>query len=156
MAAKPEPAPLEGAHELVIRRVLAAPRALVWEVWTTPAHVLQWWGPHGYTAFACTMELRPGGRWRVGMHSPAGDTMWTSGEFHEVVPPARMVMSFAWDDAGAEAPMLGGPTVVTVELGERDGQTELVLRQHGFATSASRDRHAQGWIECLERFVILL
>ena len=135
--------------ELVIRRLLPAPPALVWQVWTTPAHIMQWWGPRGCVAFSCTMDPRPGGAWRVGMRAPDGEVLWTRGEFHELVPPSRMVMSFAWD---GPVGVLGGPTVVTIDLTEHAGQTQLVLRHHGFETDDARDRHLAGWIDSIDRF----
>jgi uncharacterized protein YndB with AHSA1/START domain len=51
-------------REIVISRVLDAPRELVWEVWTDPRHVVHWWGPDGFTTTIETMDVRPGGVWK--------------------------------------------------------------------------------------------
>ena len=59
-------------REIVISRVLDAPRELVWEVWTDPRHVVNWWGPNGFTTAIETMDVRPGGVWKHVMHGPDG------------------------------------------------------------------------------------
>src|SRR5579862_1989189 len=75
MAASNAKASSEGnaaERELVFRRLLDAPRELVFDVWTNPAHVPQWWGPNGFTTTIHEMDVRPGGVWRLTMHGPDG------------------------------------------------------------------------------------
>src|SRR6185436_11510767 len=59
-------------REIVLTRLLGAPRELVWKVWTDPGHVAAWWGPTGFTTTTQAMEVRPGGVWRYVMHGPDG------------------------------------------------------------------------------------
>ena len=59
-------------QELVITRVLNAPRELVFKVWTDPGHAAQWWGPRNYPAKSVQMDLRPGGKWRHCLESTEG------------------------------------------------------------------------------------
>ncbi|MFZ0544903.1 MAG: SRPBCC domain-containing protein, partial [Candidatus Promineifilaceae bacterium] len=60
----------EKDRELVITRVFAAPRSLIFKVWTDPDHVAHWWGPRGFTLTTEVMDVRPGGVWRYVMHGP--------------------------------------------------------------------------------------
>lgn len=53
-------------------RVLDAPRELVWQVWTDPKHLAQWWGPVGFTTTTRAFDARVGGIWRFVMHGPDG------------------------------------------------------------------------------------
>jgi uncharacterized protein YndB with AHSA1/START domain len=59
-------------RELTITRVFDAPRALVFEVWTDPKHLAQWWGPQGFTNPVCEFDARVGGELRIHMRGPDG------------------------------------------------------------------------------------
>jgi len=62
----------------VILRVFDAPRELVWEAWTNAKHVVNWWGPRGFTTTIEVMDVRPGGEWRLIMHGPDGPIIRTA------------------------------------------------------------------------------
>jgi uncharacterized protein YndB with AHSA1/START domain len=81
-------------RELRISRVLDAPVELVWEVWTQPDHIAQWWGPNGFTNTIDLLEVRPGGEWHMVMHGPDGTDYVTRAVFKEVVPFKRIVYEF--------------------------------------------------------------
>lgn len=138
----------ETARELVVTRVFDAPRELVYRCWTDPGQVAAWWGPAGFTAESVTAEVAGGGAWRIGMRdSSDGAQYWCGGVYLEVVPPRRLVFSFAWDGEDAE------DTLVTVTFAERDGKTEMTFQQSGFRTDESRDDHIGGWHECFDDLV---
>ena len=59
-------------REIVITRVVNAPRELVWEAMTNPQHVVQWWGPTGFTTTIEKMDVRPSGVWKHVMHGCTG------------------------------------------------------------------------------------
>ena len=80
-------------REIVISRVFDAPRELVWEAWTNPNHVVNWWGPKGFTTTIHEMDVRPGGVWRHTMHGPDGTDYPNHSVFLEVVKPERIVFS---------------------------------------------------------------
>ena len=80
-------------REIVISRILNAPRDLVWEAWTNPEHVAQWWGPAGFTTTIAKMDVTPGGVWKQLMHGPDGSHYPNSSVFKEVVKPERIVFS---------------------------------------------------------------
>jgi uncharacterized protein YndB with AHSA1/START domain len=147
--------PLErpGELELVITRIFDAPRALVFRMWTSPEHLARWWGPEGFTTLACAMDVRPGGAWSRHMQGPDGLVIIKRGVYREIVPPERLVFTYADEQ---EDGSLGPVTLVTVTLEEQGAKTRLTLRQTGFATISARDGHEGGWSSCMERFAAYL
>jgi len=77
-------------RELRISRTLNAPIDLVWEVWTKPEHIAQWWGPNGFTNTINTMELVSGGQWNLVMHGPDGTDYVNKSTFKEVIEFKRI------------------------------------------------------------------
>lgn len=91
MAAKNKPNPDGADREIVISRTVAAPRELVWEAWTKPEHVANWWGPRGFTTTIKKMDFRVGGVWEHTMHGPDGTNYPNKSTFKEIVPLERIV-----------------------------------------------------------------
>ena len=115
-------------------RILDAPRALVFEMWTDPKHLSQWWGPNGFTTTTSAFDLRPGGMWRFVMHGPDGRDYENRITFEEVVPPERIVYRHGGGDD--VEPVQFRTTVTFEDLG---GKTRLTM--HGqFPSAAERDR----------------
>jgi uncharacterized protein YndB with AHSA1/START domain len=87
--------------DFVISRTFNAPRDLVWQAFTDPERMKEWWGPKGFTVIASKMDFRPGGSYHYGMRAPDGSAMWGKFTYREIVPPSRMVLvnSFS-DEAG--------------------------------------------------------
>ncbi|MGH2625640.1 MAG: SRPBCC domain-containing protein [Anaerolineales bacterium] len=81
------PATPSSDRELVISRIIDAPRERVFEAWTK--ELPQWWGPHGMTTPVCEMDLRPGGVFRTVMRAPDGTEYPTKGVFLETKYTAR-------------------------------------------------------------------
>jgi uncharacterized protein YndB with AHSA1/START domain len=78
-------------RELLLSRVINAPVALVWEVWTQPEHIKNWWGPNGFTNTITRMEVEPGGEWHLVMHGPDGTNFPNKSIFKEVVLHKKIV-----------------------------------------------------------------
>lgn len=78
-------------RELVISRTLNAPVELVWEVWTKPEHIANWWGPNGFTNTITKMDMTPGGEWNLVMHGPDGTDYKNKSIFKEVSPFKKIV-----------------------------------------------------------------
>ena len=108
-------------RELVITRLLNAPRELVFKVWTDPKHVAQWWGPNGFTNTIHEMEVKPGGVWRLTMHGPDGVDYPNKIVFRKVVRPELLVY-FHGDDNDPEQ------FEVTVNFVQKGQKTELTMR----------------------------
>jgi uncharacterized protein YndB with AHSA1/START domain len=94
-------APEAKSKEFVISRVFDAPRALVWECFTKPERMKDWWGPKGVTIVKSQMDLRVGGTYHYGMQQPDGTVMRGRMVYREITPPERLVFinSFS-DEAG--------------------------------------------------------
>jgi len=78
-------------RELRLSRVLNAPVELVWEVWTQPEHIAQWWGPNGFTTTIHKMDITAGGEWNLVMHGPDGTDYKNKSTFKEIVPLKKIV-----------------------------------------------------------------
>src|SRR5215203_1594510 len=88
-------APMQSAtadREIVISRVIAGPRELVFEAFTDVRHLSQWWGPGGFTTTTRSFEFRVGGAWDFVMHGPDGTDFQEWIRWTEVAPPERIAM----------------------------------------------------------------
>ena len=99
-------AKLPVSDELVITRVLDAPREAVWKAWTDPTRFMLWWGPKGFISPACKIDLRVGGKYLACMRSPEGQDYWSTGVYREIVPRERIVCTdnFADERGGSRVP----------------------------------------------------
>lgn len=78
-------------RELRITRMLSAPVDLVWEVWTNPEHIANWWGPVGFTSTIHKMDVMTGDEWLLTMRGPGGKNYPNKSVFIEIVPFKKMV-----------------------------------------------------------------
>src|SRR5580698_9206736 len=78
-------------RELTISRLLNAPISLVWEVWTNPEHIKNWWGPEGFTNTIHLMDIKKDGEWNLTMHGPDGRDYKNKSIFREIVKHSRIV-----------------------------------------------------------------
>ena len=78
-------------RELIITRKLNAPIDLVWEVWTKPEHIANWWGPDGFTNTIHVMDVKPGGEWDLIMHGPDGKDYKNKSVFKEIIKNKKIV-----------------------------------------------------------------
>ena len=133
---------------LTITRVFDAPRELVFKAWTDKQHAIMWWGPKHHPATQVDMDVRPGGRWRHCLKSvETGKDLWHRGSFREVVPPERLVFTFAWEELGER----GLETLVTVTFEELGGKTRMTMHQTPFQSLGERDGHGEGWSSAFDR-----
>ena len=136
-------------RDLVVSRLIDAPRELVFQAWTDPEQIARWWGPRGFVTVEHDMDIRPGGAYWFVMRSPEGTDHRKRGVYREIVAPERIAFTFAWEAADGT---LGHETLVTVTFDAIDDKTRLTLRQGAFDSVAGRDDHVIGWTSCLERF----
>ncbi|MGA3171557.1 MAG: SRPBCC domain-containing protein [Chthoniobacteraceae bacterium] len=112
-------------REIVISRVFDAPRELLWQAMTDPAHVVQWWGPHGFTTTIEEMDVRPGGVWKLTMHGPDGTDFPNKSIFTVVEKPSRICFSHGGGRKGAP----GANFEATWTFDELDGgKTRATIR----------------------------
>ena len=82
----------EALRQLNIVRTFDAPRALVWKMWTDPAHVGVWFAPEHFTTPVVRMDVRTGGAIHMVMRGPDGSDHPFDGEFIALDEPERLVM----------------------------------------------------------------
>jgi uncharacterized protein YndB with AHSA1/START domain len=145
----------QSLYDLSITRIFDAPRDLVFEACSNPGHVKQWMGPRGFVATHFEQDARPGGKWRACLHQ-TGDWMdqkypdlWQGGTFQEIVPPERVVYTFAWEGQGGQPTP---ETLITIHFHELPGgKTQMDFHQEFFDSVGERDGHNDGWNSSFDR-----
>ena len=127
-------------REIVMTRVIDAPRDLVFEAHSSCEHLSQWWGPRRYEIASCEVDFRPGGAWRIVHRGSDGMEFPFRGEYREIVRPERITWTFEWEG------LPGHVSVQTVAFEERDGKTTLTTTVV-FDTVEDRDGMLQSGME---------
>lgn len=133
---------------LRVSRVIRADAETLFRAWTDPQVLMHWWRQEGDGwAFAgASIDLRVGGRYRLGMTGPDGKTHVAVGVYREIQRPMRLVFTWDWEDPTNRV----GDTLVCVEFKDvGDKRTEVVLTHARFADAARMGRHEQGWTALL-------
>jgi uncharacterized protein YndB with AHSA1/START domain len=152
VAKRNNPGRANAARVLLLTRIFAAPRPLVFAACTEGVHLRQWCAPKGFTIPTSEGDLRPGGRWRSCMVAPDGTEHRASGRYLEIEKNRRVVFTHAWEEDGRR----GHETTVTLTFSDLGPKTKLVLRQEIFDSTASCEGHRDGWSQCLEKLRDLL
>jgi len=119
-------------RQIVMMRLLQAPRELVFKTFTEEEHVAQWWGPTGFTLTTHEMDVRPGGVWEFTMHGPDGVDYPNVIVYEEILAPHRLVYTHGSPDPDDP----GFRTTVTFD--DFMGMTALTMRGV-FETAEARD-----------------
>lgn len=123
--------------ELLATRVFDAPRELVFDAHTKPEHLRKWMvGPEGFTMTACEIDLRPGGKLRVGWQKPGENEFEITGVYKEVKRPERVVYTEQWGEGWPE-------TIHIYEFLEKDGTTTMKWTTR-FPSKEARDKALEG------------
>ncbi len=145
---------------IVICRVVDAPRELVFEAFTDPAQLSQFWGPRGFSAPHCEVDLRIGGCFRIDMRGPDGLAYPCTGVYREIVPPERIVYTSTASD---ENPCGGGlppRAVVTMTFADLGGKTEIkihtLLQSVADKEAAIKGGFNKGWNDSLDQLADML
>jgi uncharacterized protein YndB with AHSA1/START domain len=147
---------LPSDQEIVLTRVFNAPRSLVFEAWTNPEHVKQWYGCSIMTLSICEIDLRVGGAYRYVMRAPDGVHHAMQGVYREITPPVRLVYTERYVTEG----FTSNDALVTVLFAEHDGMTTLTSTSL-YQSKTDRDGHLAtgmegGAAETLDRLAALL
>jgi uncharacterized protein YndB with AHSA1/START domain len=153
------------SREITITRVFDAPRALIWKAWTEPEEFMRWWGPKGYTAPVCKVDLRVGGKYLYCMRSPEGQDFWGTGVYREIVPLERIAYTDSFADSegnlvppthygfGADFP---SELLVTVTFEDYEGKTKLTLKHAGLPAGEVSQQTVAGWNESFDKLAEIL
>jgi uncharacterized protein YndB with AHSA1/START domain len=129
-----------GKASFTTRRIVDAPRALVFDAFTKCEHLKNWMGPKSLTMVSCESDLRAGGRYRFVFRAPDGSEVGFSGEFKEVARPERVVRTFVFE------PIPDAAALETLELTEADGKTTITTTTL-HKTVENRDGHVNSGME---------
>jgi uncharacterized protein YndB with AHSA1/START domain len=145
-------------RELVLTRLIDAPRAKLFRAWTEPALLKQWFAPLPYTTPVAELDVRPGGASLVVMRDPAGNDIPCHGVYLEIVENERIVFTDAYTTAWEPAPKPFMTVILT--FAEEDGKTRYTARVRHW-TVADRETHEkmgfhQSWGQCADQLAALV
>jgi uncharacterized protein YndB with AHSA1/START domain len=142
-----------GEPEVILTRLFDAPRDIVFDAFTNPEHLRHWFGPNGFTVPTAESDARPGGKFAVCMNFTDGDgkDYWARGEYKEVVPPQRLVMTMSGEGSDGNIE----DTHVTITFTERGGKTLVIIHQTGMPIAQIAGA-SQGWTQSLDKLAAYL
>lgn len=139
--------------ELVITRLIDAPREKLFRCWTEPELMKQWFCPRPWTTPRIEVDLRPGGSNFILMAGPEGEEIPNRGVYLEIVPNEKLVFTDAFTEAWipSEKPFFVG----TITFEDEGGKTRYTARA-GHWTKEDRDAHEkmgfhEGWMQCAQQ-----
>jgi uncharacterized protein YndB with AHSA1/START domain len=146
--------------DLVLERVIDVPRHLVWEAWTKPEHLKEWFCPKPWGVSECEIDLRPGGVFRTTMRSPDGKEFPNVGCYLEVVPMERLVFTSVLLPGYRPAPPGDLPFTAIITM-ETHGTGTRYVATALHQDEAGRDKHKamgffEGWGAALDQLVALV
>jgi uncharacterized protein YndB with AHSA1/START domain len=156
MTATPDAASLID-RELVLSRLIAAPREKLFRAWTEPALLKQWFAPLPWTTPHAELDVRPGGSNLVVMRNPEGQEFANRGIYLEVAPNERLVFTDAY--TAAWEPSAKPFMTVILTFGDEGGKTRYTARVRHW-TAADREAHEkmgfhEGWGRCADQLAAL-
>jgi uncharacterized protein YndB with AHSA1/START domain len=138
---------------LTLTRTFDHPIQIVWDAWTEPGHIAQWWGPTGMPVEIVQHDFKTGGAWKYSMDMPNGGKFISDGVYSEIILLKKIVTSADFK------PMTEG--VIIEALFEDDGDRTHFTFNCIHATIAYRDQQEKmgfynGWGSALDRFAGVL
>ena len=133
---------------LQITRLLKAPRHRVYAAWTDPGEIIKWFGPDDIQTTKVVADARIDGELRWDLMTSDGEAMTMRGQYRELQPDRKVVFTWRWED---DETWESHTSIVTVELQDRDGGTELRLTHERLPTEQSADNHTRGWSGALDK-----
>ena len=145
-------------HELVLTRLIDAPRAAVWRAWTEPELMQQWFTPRPWTTPVVRADVRPGGSNYIVMRGPDGSEHENRGVYLEVVPHERLVITDAYTRAWEPAAKPFMTLVLTFD--DEHGRTRYTARARHWS-AADKQAHEQmgfheGWAKATDQLEALV
>ncbi|MCI0707075.1 MAG: SRPBCC domain-containing protein [Ignavibacteriae bacterium] len=133
--------------KLFMKRTIPESREKVFRAWTDPQEIKKWFAPGPAHVPEVSVDLRIGGSYRIHMRDDALNASYFAiGTYREIKPPHRLVFTWSWEGDPKSMEML-----VTIELREKAGTTELSLTHEYFPSEESKKKHEEGWVGCLDK-----
>ena len=138
---------LDPETDLILTRTLNAPRAILWECWTSPEHLPQWFVPKPHKVVACELDVRPGGKCNT-TFEVEGNLMENNGVYLEVIPGEKLVFTDTYTEGWKPNPEPFMTAIVTFEDAGDGKTTYTAIARHRSVESAKQ--HAEmgfhdGW-----------
>lgn len=153
-------------ERMTLTRVFDAPRDVVWEAWTNPRYAKLWWGPKDFTTPFYEMDFRIGGKFLFCMRAPDGREFWTGGQYHEIVPHEKIVLSLYPTDPqgnkvdpahyGIDHEAIDGAHDVVLFEDLGSGRTKLTLVGNETVEAAQNSGQIEGWNQILDKLAGLV
>lgn len=152
--------------DMTIRRTFDAPRERVFEAWTDPEDVMQWWGPEGFTCPVARMDFREGGTSLVCMRSPEGQDLYNTWTYRNIVPDERIefILNFT-NEAGEklDPAEIGMPPGVPNDVRHvvtfddlTDDTSEMTVAEYGYTSDRAVEMSEQGMEQCLDKMAAIV
>ena len=149
---------------VVVTRVFDVPVERVWRAWSDSDHVMQWWGPAGFTCPLAKMDFREGGTSLVCMRAPrefGGQDFYNTWTYSRIDPKKRIDFIHHFTDQYGrmlDPAQVGIPPgvprevrhIITFEETDRD-QTEMTVTEYGYTSEQARDLSKLGMEQCLDK-----
>lgn len=144
-------------RELVLTRLIDAPREMLYRCWTEPALLKQWFAPKPYATPLAEMDVRPGGSSLIVMRGPDGQDMANRGVYLDVVPNERLVLTDAFTEAWQPS---AKPFMTVILTFEKQGEKTLYTARVRHWTVEDREAHEkmgfhEGWAVCTDQLAAL-
>ena len=148
---------MEKENEIIVSHIYDAPIQLVFDAWTNPEHLKNWWAPKTYIASYCTVDLKIGGLFRYCMSSPDGVHICGKGVYTEINAPFRLAYLDCFTDKNGNdvPPSYYGMQLdiiqiskVEIDFSEQNNRTTVKIRYSNLAEQGEeREMARQGWLE---------
>lgn len=141
------------SYTLSLTRDFNAPREKVFQAWTDPETLTQWFGPKGVSTESAQIDLKVGGKYQFTLKLPDGKISNHHGEYRVIDPPNKLVFTGVLDGqscGGSDG--LYAETLVTIEFQDLGSSTRLILTHEFLPSDESKESHTMGWngsFDCL-------
>ena len=135
---------------LEMRYRFKASQEKLFQAWTEPEMLRQWFRVSpDYTTPIAEVDLRVGGRYRLGMRTPEGEDIVAGGEYREVSAHSTLAFTWKWEASPPENPH----TLVSLKITAVNGGSEIILLHEHLQSEAERDSHLEGWTGCFAQLI---
>jgi uncharacterized protein YndB with AHSA1/START domain len=124
--------------------MIPATAEFLFDAWTQPGRLKEWWGPSGVRCIEAQIDLRVGGLYRIGNQLPDGKVIWITGEYEHIEAPHKLVYTWRVEHNSKQ------PERVTVEFKQKDVETEVIVTHERISDVRIRKQHESGWRGCLD------
>ena len=133
-------------ESLVITRIFSASINQVFDAWTQPQVLAQWFGPEGFMVTKSSLDLSVGGKYLIEIIAPDNNTIKHFGEYIEINRPTQLIFTWTLDNQQcAGSKQLQADTLVSIDFKSINNQTELTLTHEKLPTKEAFNGHEFGW-----------